>query len=115
VPARSVLPEYLNRTRLALAGGTPTTIKAATTFKAPEPGSMCYMLSRQGYLNDEAGGPWRPHLMFFVPTTPPSAWGANAEHSPIIVNDPPDAPFTTFLVPVGHWSDGSADSATIGP
>ena len=33
---------------------------------APEPGSMCYMMSKQEYLNDRDGH-WHPHLMFFVP------------------------------------------------
>jgi hypothetical protein len=30
-----------------------------------EPGAMCYMLSKQGYLSDRAGH-WHPHLMFFI-------------------------------------------------
>ena len=109
--ARSVLPDYLGRTRLALAGAPLDRIKAASAPAAPEVGAMCYMLSKLGYLNDDARGPWRPHLMFFLPRTPAAAWGANADHSPVLVNDPPDAPFTTFLIPVGRWSDGSAYSA----
>lgn len=39
---------------------------AKKVFGEPE-GSMCYMMSKQGYLNDTAGR-WHPHLMFFLPT-----------------------------------------------
>ena len=49
----------------------------------PEVGAMCYMMSKQGYLNDRAAGPWKPHVMFFVATTDPTSWGANLPSSPI--------------------------------
>ena len=35
---------------------------AKKVFGAPEEGSMCYMMSKQGYLNDGAGH-WHPHPM----------------------------------------------------
>ena len=44
---------------------------------AMEPGAMCYMLSKQGYLSDRDGH-WHPHLMFFVSQTDPAAWGAES-------------------------------------
>lgn len=72
----------------------------------PLPGSICYMLSKQGYLDPEARN-WRPHLMFFVPLTDAMAWGANAAGSPVLAaQDAPDRT-TIFLVPVTRWSDGS--------
>src|SRR5271155_2035515 len=70
--ARSYLPRTVKKTDLILAGRTKTqmieSIAAAIDKKelpAMEPGAMCYMLSRQGYLSDSAGH-WHPHLMFFV-------------------------------------------------
>src|SRR6516164_466662 len=81
--ARSYLPRTIKRTDLILAGRTKAqmveTIAAAIDKKelpAMEPGAMCYMLSRQGYLSDEDGH-WHPHLMFFVSQAGPSAWGAD--------------------------------------
>jgi hypothetical protein len=75
-----------------------------------ERGAMSYMLSKQGYLSDRDGR-WHPHVMFFVPLTEPEAWGAGAQGSPIIAfKDDPDR-LTVFLLPVGKWSDGTADVA----
>ncbi len=114
--ARSVLPTYLTRTQWVLAGVPETTMaerdRAATAkgTSAPEAGAMCYMLSKAGYLGDDAGGPWHPHLMFFLPRTPSATWGANVDHSPVVFNDGPDAAFTTFMVLVSHWSDGAEDA-----
>ena len=71
-----------------------------------EPGAMCYMLSKQGYLSD-SDGHWRPHLMFFTPLTDPAAWGAGLPGSPVIAF-PGTEGMTIFLVPVGKWSDGSS-------
>ena len=72
--ARSYVPLTLKKTDLILAGRSKDqmseAIKAAFDKKelpAMEPGAMCYMLSKQGYLNDQDGH-WHPHLMFFVPT-----------------------------------------------
>ncbi len=74
-----------------------------------EPGAMCFMLSKQGYLIDRDGH-WHPHLMFFVPDTEPAAWGAGFAGSPVIgVTDTLDR-FTLFLIPVGQWSDGTVAS-----
>jgi hypothetical protein len=68
--ARSYLPRTIKKTELVIAGRTKTqmfdTIAAAIDKKelpAPEPGAMCYMMSKQDYLNDRDGH-WRPHLMF---------------------------------------------------
>lgn len=101
------------RTELALAGRSKAEIfeglKAAFANKElapPEPGAMCYMLSKQGYLNDRAGH-WHPHLMFFVPKTDPKTWGANAAGSPILAIEDTSEPMTLFLVPLHQWSDGT--------
>jgi hypothetical protein len=117
--ARSVLPAYLKRTELVLAGLTKEQVlermKAAVAkkvFGVPETGSMCYMLSKQGHLNDKDGH-WHPHLMFFLPVpTEAASWGANLkDFSPVYAAKGDPEPVTTFFVPVAKWSDGTADSA----
>jgi len=112
--ARSVMPAYLSRTEWVLAGVSLAEIRTRTrahAAEAPAIGAMCYMLSKGGYLGDDAGGPWRPHLMFFMPRADSADWGANIAHSPVILPGTPwsDA-FVTFLVPVSRWSDGTPDS-----
>ena len=112
--ARSVLPQYLRRTEWALAGVDRAQMiekaQAAFTsrrFTSPEAGSLSFMLSKQGYLSDEAAGPWLPHVMLFVPHGQAVAWGAGLEASPVLGAD--GSPFepTVLLIPVRRWSDGS--------
>jgi hypothetical protein len=69
---------------------------------------MCYMMSKQSYLN-EHDGHWHPHLMFFVPLTDSAAWGANLPGSPILGSEATEDGLTVFLVPVAKWSDGTPD------
>ena len=115
--ARFNVPITIKKTELVLAGRSKEQmadgIRAAfdkKEFPPLGPGAMCYMLSKQGHLNDQAGN-WHPHLMFFVPDTDPEAWGAGLPGSPVVVGvtDPLDR-LTIFMVPVGHWSDGTAAS-----
>jgi hypothetical protein len=115
--ARSVLPLTIKRTEMVLAGLSKERmmagLKQAMASKAIpplEPGAMSYMLSRDGYLNDSAGH-WHPHLMFYAAKSDGAEWGANLPGSPVLlVAQPRDepVPLNTFLVPVSHWSDGSA-------
>jgi hypothetical protein len=79
--AQSVLPPYLARTRMVLAGQSKAQImdsmKAAfdkNEWSAPAPGSMCYMLPG----------------------------------SPVLVAQDPFNHMTIFLLPVSTWSDGTA-------
>jgi hypothetical protein len=116
--ARSSLLYTFNRVKLVLAGMTKAQIleriKAAVANKElpmPESGAMSYMLSKESYLNDQAGH-WVPHLMFHIPKTDGATWGANLDGSPVMV-----APYrlvpepeTLFLVPVAKWSDGTPAS-----
>lgn len=117
--ARSVLPMYLTRTRWVLAGVSETKMEGRSRGLVgakgitPEVGAMAYMLSKEGYLGDEAGGPWHPHLMFFLPRTPSAAWGANVDHARVFNNDVAGSPYTTFFVPVARWSDGARDSTSV--
>jgi hypothetical protein len=114
--ARSYLPVILMKTRLALAGKSQAQIGQAiqTAFdqkKLPplEPGAMCYMLSKQGYLGDQVRN-WHPHVMFYVPLDRGNSWGANLAGSPILSGDDASDRLTIFMIPVARWSDGTADS-----
>jgi hypothetical protein len=115
--ARFNVPITVKKTELVLAGRSKEQMAEAikTAFDKKElpaigSGAMCYMLSKQGSLNDH-GGNWQPHLMFFVPDTDPETWGAGLVGSPVVVGikDTLDR-FTLFMVPVGQWSDGTAAS-----
>lgn len=115
---RSVLPRYLVRTEWALAGVSETEMqdreraeRSAGKLKAPEPGSMSYMMSKGGYLGDAAAGPWHPHVMFFVPRTEASLWGANLPGSPVASNFGENTETTIFFVVVPNWSDGTPGPA----
>ena len=114
--ARSVLPAYLKRTELVLSGLTREQVQASMkeavakkVFTVPEPGSMVYMMSKEGYLND-TDGHWHPHLMFFLPPTEAAKWGANLKgYSPVYAAAGDPEPVTIFFVPVTKWSDGTID------
>lgn len=113
---RTILPYTINRTNLALAGMSKAQMRARIVaavaqhrLPVPAPGAMSYMMSKGGYLSD-AGGRWHPHLMFHLATTAATAWGADLDGSPVLYNDQyQDMPEreTIFMVPVGHWSDGT--------
>jgi len=60
-----------------------------------------------GYLGDEAGGPWLPHVMFFLPQGQTENWGANKEGSPVIGQDGGALESTVLFIPVRSWSDGT--------
>jgi hypothetical protein len=115
--ARTILPYTINRTKLALTGLSKTQMRenitaaiAKNELPTPEAGAMSYMMSKAGNLGDSVGH-WRPHLMFHVPKTDGANWGADLAGSPVMFNDEyrdvPE-PETIFMVPVFHWSDGTA-------
>jgi hypothetical protein len=113
---RSYLPLTIKKTELVLAGRSKAQMfedldAAFHQKKLPgmEPGAMCYMMSKQGYLNDRDGH-WHPHLMFFAPLTDAAAWGANLPGSPLIGAKDPEDRLTIFLIPVAKWSDGTPAS-----
>lgn len=111
---RSQLPQYLKRTQWVLAGASKQQLfekiqsgYADHSFLAPERGSMSFMLSKNGYLNDDAAGPWLPHVMFFIPQSEEPEWGAGLEGSPVVGQDRLDSQSTVVFIPVRRWSDGS--------
>jgi len=104
---------YLMKTRLVLAGKSKAEIvhaiaAALDSGQLPplQSGAMCYMMSKQQYLNDSARS-WHPHLMFFVAGDAAKSWGADLPGSPVIAANDPEARVTTFMVVVNHWSDGT--------
>ena len=113
----SVLPDYLKRTQWVLAGVSREEMLARTKaalaaheIGSPAPGSMAYMMSKDQYINDPQPGAesrWYPHVMFFVPATEASNWGANFRGGPIFSTTSSVEPITTFFVVVPRWSDGS--------
>lgn len=112
--ARTELTQYLKRTEWVLAGATRQQLiektKAAVathSFKAPEAGAFSFMLSKDGYLSDDAAGPWLPHVMFFLPHGQADNWGASQEGSPVIGQDGSAIESTVLFIPVRSWSDGS--------
>lgn len=114
--ARSVLPSYLLKTKLVLAGKPKMEVvrELASAFDSKtlpplEPAAMCYMQSKHQYVND-GGRNWHPHLMFFVQGDAARNWGANLPGSPVIALNDPDERMTIFMVWAGKWSDG-----TLGP
>jgi hypothetical protein len=116
--SRSILPYTIQRTRLALKGLTKTQIadsmKAAldsNQIPLPEAGAMSYMLSKDGYLGSSVGH-WHPHLMFHIANASGASWGANLPGSPVLLIPPGPEPESIFLVPIDHWSDGTAFEAS---
>ena len=114
---RSILPYTIKRTALVLAGRSKPEMIAAIqdaianhALPPLESGAMTYMMSRQGYLNDEAHH-WVPHLMFYFPRAQASTWGADLPGAPPMLNpqfqESPEA-LSVIMVPVTHWSDGTA-------
>jgi hypothetical protein len=111
--ARSVLPVYLKRTEWVLSGLSKAEMLqrtkaavAAHEIPAPEPGSMVYMMSKDGYLADDVGH-WYPHLMFLQPRTSGAEWGGDLTGSPVFSDSSFLEPLTIFFVPVPRWSDGT--------
>jgi hypothetical protein len=111
---RTVLPQYLKRTESVLAGATREKLVdearsafASHSFGPPEAGSFGFMLSRNGYVSDDAAGPWLPHVMLFVPHGQAASCGAGLEGSPVLGVDGSPIEPTVLLIPVRRWSDGT--------
>jgi hypothetical protein len=114
--AKSYLPIVLMKTQLALAGKSQAQMDKAIqaafnqkTLPQLERGAMGYMMSKDGYLDDQARN-WHPHLMFFVPLAMRKTWGAELPGSPILAGEDASDQLTVFMIPVARWSDGTPDS-----
>jgi len=105
---------YLMKTRLVLAGKSRKEVLQATNAALDSkelpplaPGAMCYMMSKQQYLNDK-DKVWHPHLMFFVAGDSAKSWGANLTDSPLIAANDPEERVTIMMMIADHWSDGTS-------
>ncbi len=116
--ARSILPMTYKRTEMVLAGESKAQIMAGMKIfikqKLPplEPGAMSYMMSKEQYLTDHGQHNWIAHVMIYTPLMDGAAWGADLDHSPVMLNpqfhgDP--EPIDVFMIPAGMWSDGTPD------
>ena len=118
--ARSVLPYFLLRTQLALAGRSQAEILAGlkgavAAHRLPqlEPNAVSFMLSKNSYLTASGGN--LAHVMFYVPSATPGELGAGLPGSPLDVAGHLDAaPITIVVVATGRWSDGTADRTAAG-
>ncbi len=111
--ARSYLPLVFKKTQLALTRSSRAEmskgIKTAFDKKElpdPESGSMCYMMSKQGYFG-RAYGHANPHLMFFVSLSDRKLWGAGVVGSPIELYEDASDQLAVFVILVSKWSDGT--------
>jgi hypothetical protein len=111
--AKTVLPNFLMRSNLVLAGKSKAEIAAAIAsalekkeLPALAPGTMTYMMSKHQYLND-SGMSWHPHVMFYASGDAEKSWGANLPGSPVMAAYDPEQQVTTFFVLTGEWSDGT--------
>ena len=114
---KTILPYTMNRTKLVLVGVSKAQMHESITaaiakneLPMPASGAMSYMMSKEGNLGDSVGH-WCPHLMFHVPKAEDASWGADLAGSPVLLDDKhrdvPE-PEIIYMVPVFHWSDGSA-------
>ncbi|MGH8200873.1 MAG: hypothetical protein ACREVO_11000 [Steroidobacteraceae bacterium] len=111
--ARSMLAEYLQKSRWVLAGASQAEIgerveaaRSMGEMSASAAGAICYMMSKQGRGVAGRPGAWRPHLMFFFPKSEAPNWGDNMDGTPVF-SGPADADMTMYSVLVPIWSDGS--------
>ena len=114
--ARSHLPLTLNQTDLALSGLPKTqmfdrtkTAFANNELPVPEPGSMCYMMSKQQNFGPKDGNA-DPHLMFWFTKGEQISWGAEFADSPVDLHHYSPQPITEFDISVSKWSDGTTAS-----
>jgi hypothetical protein len=107
------VPIFLMKTKLMLGGKSKAVIVAATALALDkkelpvlELHVMCYMMSKQQYLNDQSAS-WHSHLVFIVSGDAAKSWGADLPGLPIIAADHPEERTTILMVWVGKWSDGT--------
>ena len=125
--ARTVVPVDKLRTKMVLDGASTPEIVAAIRAAFADnsipalAGGMCYMMSKDSYLND-AFPQDVPHVMFWVPTIDGGTLGATIKGSPVLFASywPSTGswaetmkgipPIGVFLVGVDNWSDGTKAS-----
>jgi len=111
--ARSYFLMVEKITDLALAGESLAQVNAAIAAAVAKkelppmaPGSLGYMLGKEGYGGDVAPH-WPSHIMFFRSDVDPASWGANLPGSPMIAIADPSLHLTQFVVEAKKWADGT--------
>ena len=111
--AHSYFPLVSRITDLALAGRSLPQVNAAlaTAVARKElppmaPGSLGYMMGKEGYGGDVAPH-WPSHVMFFRSNVDPASWGANLRGSPMIAVVDPALHMTQFVIALQTWADGT--------
>ena len=105
--ARTALPYYELRTKLAMDGKTPDQISAALqeayvrgTLPRRDAVTFAYMWSAHQHLGPGIDA-WHPHMMIFAPYYENAMVGGNAFGSPLPqVTDDGGTPFTVVVIPV---------------
>ena len=105
--ARTAMPYYELRTRLALAGKAPDQIAVAVkaayangALPRRDVATFAYMWSAHQHLASGINA-WHPHMMIFVPEYENAMVGSNAFGSPLPqVSDDAGTPFTVVVIPV---------------
>jgi hypothetical protein len=110
---RSVLPLTIKEAEWVLAGLTKAQLfdrtKAAFDnheLPVPEPGAMCFMMSKQQNFGPKVGNA-DSHLMFWFPQKDKVDWGAEFPGVPVDVHEYSPQPVTEFAISVSKWSDGT--------
>jgi hypothetical protein len=110
---RSILPLTIKEAEWALSGLTKSQLfdrtKAAfdnNELPLPEPGSMCFMMSKQQNFGPKFGNA-DSHLMFWFPQKDHVNWGAEFPGVPVDVHEYSPQPITEFAISVSKWSDGT--------
>jgi hypothetical protein len=111
--ARTHLPLTFKTTELAFKGLSRAQISDAiraafdkNELPLPEPGSMCYMMSKRQNFGPKFGHA-DSHLMFWFPRKDNLNWGADYAESPVDVHQYSPQPVTEFSISVSKWSDGT--------
>ena len=105
--ARTAMPYYEKRTKLAIAGKNPDQIAAALTaayakgtLPRRDAVTFAYMWSAHQHLGPGIDA-WHPHVMIFAPNYQNAMVGGNAFGSPLPqVTDDAGTPFTVVVIPV---------------
>jgi hypothetical protein len=110
---RSVLPLTIKEAEWVLEGLTKAQLfdrtKAAFDnheLPLPEPGAMCFMMSKQQNFGPKVGNA-DSHLMFWFPQKDKLDWGAEFPGVPVDVHEYSPQPITEFAISVSKWSDGT--------
>jgi hypothetical protein len=121
--ARTLMWDEMMQSELRSQGLPDSTIKqrvvaayAKGTLHHPDKPAITYMMSSHQDLEVTQAdgphlvGPWRPHVMIYLPHASAAqfALGAEDEHGPVSAPFGDDAGGTQLVIQVPHWADSPA-------